>query len=160
MEAARVLTLRAMARLAPIVLVDEITAACSADEVTRLLVEPATWEHWQPEILHAEGQSPLKPGGVARGRARMLGFEVYGQSTALDVGDRHFVEDAVVGVHMQIRYDIAEAPEGGVTVRHTLELEPSGGVAGRALTWLLKRRLKKMQREALRALVQTAGAAR
>lgn len=143
----------------PVLLTSEIRSSCDPDILRRLLADPSTWSEWQPEILYAKGPEPMAPGDTARGRARMLGFEVHGQSTALSVGARHFEEDAVVGVHMKIRYEL-EAVDDGIVVRHRLELERSGGPAGRILNWLLRRRLKKMQEQALRALVAVAGRGR
>lgn len=136
-------------------LINEITSRCDPAAVMQLLNNPATWAEWQPEILHAAGSSPMRVGDVARGTARMLGFEVHGQSTALDVGPRHFAEDAIVGIHMQIRYDVTTSG-GETTVRHTLHLERARGPAGRLLTLLLRRRLKRMQSQALQSLVASA----
>lgn len=101
----------------------------------------------------------MAPGDVARGRARMLGFEVHGQSTALSIGDNHFEEDAIVGVHMKIRYEVEPVGEETL-IRHVLELERLAGPAGRVLTWLLRWRLKRMQAQALRQLAASAGARR
>jgi hypothetical protein len=35
----------------------------------------------------------------------MLGFEVHGHSTAVEIGASSFEEDVVVGVRLQIRYE-------------------------------------------------------
>lgn len=44
------------------------------------------------------------------GRADMLGFEVHGHSTAVEIGE----EDVVVGVRLQIRYEVTSTPNGAL----------------------------------------------
>jgi hypothetical protein len=53
------------------------------DEVRRLLLDPATWSEWQPEIVNARGPAPMGDGDVARGEAKMLGFDVHGHTEVL-----------------------------------------------------------------------------
>jgi hypothetical protein len=53
------------------------------DEVRRLLLDLATWSEWQPEIVNARGPAPMGDGDVARGEAKMLGFDVHGHTEVL-----------------------------------------------------------------------------
>ncbi|MGH2729882.1 MAG: SRPBCC family protein [Actinomycetota bacterium] len=130
-------------------------AHCSPQAVLERLLDPATWPAWQPEIMIATGPSRLAVGDVARGRARLLGFEVDGHSTAVDVGTGSFEEDVVVGVRMRIRYELTPGPHGTV-IAHRLTAELPRGVAGRVLSWFLRRRLRGMQRKALERLAAQA----
>jgi hypothetical protein len=130
-------------------------ARCSPDAVLDRLLDPATWPAWQPEIVTASGPARLATGDAARGRARLLGFEVDGYSTAVDVASNAFEEDVVVGVRMHIRYELTPGPNGTV-IAHRLTAVLPGGVAGRVLSWFLRRRLKGMQRQALERLAAQA----
>jgi hypothetical protein len=85
----------------------------------------------------------------------MLGFEVTGRSTAVEVGDSVFDEDVIVGVTMRVRFEVRPSAAGSVvTQRLTAELPE--GVAGRLLGLLLRRRLRRMQRVALERLAAQA----
>ncbi len=113
----------------------------------------ATWPQWQPEITETSGPDLVGPGDVVTGRARMLGFGVYGHSTTVDVGPEHLEEDVLVGVRMRVRYEVgADGPRS--RVRHRLHLYPLSGPAGRTLGVLLRWRLRRMQKLALENLAQ------
>jgi Polyketide cyclase / dehydrase and lipid transport len=117
------------------------------------LLDPLTWPAWQPEIITSEGVSPLGRGDVVTGTARMLGFDgVEGRSVAVDVRDEVFEEEVVVGIGMRIRYEVRADGQGSV-VTHHLESDMPGGFSGRLLSFLLRRRLKRLQKTALERLV-------
>ena len=122
------------------------------DGVLRRLGRPDTWPKWQAEILTTRGPQELSDGDVVRGRARMLGFEVDGQTIISHAGDESFQQDVVVGVGMRIEYRLREVA-GGVEITHRLTSDLPSGPAGRVLSFFLRRRLRRMQRELLRALV-------
>lgn len=63
------------------------------DEVRRLLLDLATWSEWQPEIVNARGPAPMGDGDVARGEAKMLGFDVHGNTEVLAATGAVFEED-------------------------------------------------------------------
>jgi Polyketide cyclase / dehydrase and lipid transport len=126
-------------------IVEERVARCAPEVVLRRLLDPSTWPQWQPEILAASGPSTLDTGGVARGRARLMGFEVEGHSTAIEVGRDAFEQDVVVGVRMRVRYEITPNPHG-VMIVHRLTAELPRGILGRILSFFLRWRLKRMQR--------------
>ncbi|MGH2821325.1 MAG: SRPBCC family protein [Actinomycetota bacterium] len=122
------------------------------DEVIDRILDPSTWPLWQPEIVSTKGPARLQQGDSVEGRADMLGFVVAGRSTAVEVGPDRFEEDVVVGVRMRIRYEVAPTP-GGCELIQVLTADLPEGVAGRVLSFLLRRRLERMQAEALENLV-------
>ena len=116
------------------------------------LLDPETWPAWQPEIISSKGPSPLQKGDTVTGEARMLGFTgVEGRCAVVDAGDDFFEEDVVVGVGMRIRYEV-KSDGTGSTVVHRLEADLPTGFSGRVLSFLLRRRLKRLQRTALERL--------
>jgi hypothetical protein len=118
-----------------------------------LLLDPSSWPAWQPEILTSQGPAPLERGDVAWGSAQMLGFVgVQGRSSTVEVREACFEQDVVVGIGMRIRYEVE--PDGdGAVVTHHLESDLPTGIAGRLLSLVLRRRLKRLQRTALERLV-------
>ncbi len=131
----------------------ETTSELSAGELMVRIRRADLWPEWQPEIIETDGPELVGPGDVVTGRARMLGFGVYGHSTTVGVGPDHLEEDVLVGVRMRVRYEVAEDGAAG-RVRHRLHLYPLEGPAGRALGVLLRWRLKRMQKLALKNLAQ------
>lgn len=137
----------------PFVIEDSRHAAAAPDRVLERVLAPSTWPEWQSEILATDGPEKLGPGDVVRGRARLLGFEVEGHSTSIEVTDDAYVEDVIVGVRMRVRYSIR--PEGdGSRVTHRMESDLPRGISGRVLAFLLRRRLRKMQAYLLDELVR------
>jgi hypothetical protein len=121
--------------------------------VMSYLLEPETWPAWQPEIISSRGPSPLKHGDVVTGSARMLGFVgVRGRSEAVGIAEDSFEEDVVVGIGMRVRYDVKSDGDGSLVV-HRLESDLPTGISGRLLSFLLRRRLRRLQRTALERLV-------
>lgn len=120
-----------------------------------LLLDPKTWPSWQGEIVSADGSSPLSEGSVVAGRARMMGFDVDGQSVTDEVTPDSYRQSVVVGVGMRIVYSIEETGTG-LKVTHRLESDLPAGAAGRVLSFFLKRRLRKMQKGLLVALKDQA----
>ena len=82
----------------------------------------------------------------------MMGFDVDGQSVTTEVAERAYQQDVVVGVGMQIRYEVGPSPDGGTVIRHRLTSQLPEGALGRMLSFFLTRRLKKMQRDLLERL--------
>jgi hypothetical protein len=121
------------------------------DAVMSLLLEPASWPRWQPEISAAEGPRRLTTGDVATGRADMLGFRVLGRSTTLGAGEDFFHQDVIVGVRMRIRYEVERSGEGSL-ITHTLECDLPSGILGRILSFFLRPRLRHLQETALERL--------
>lgn len=121
------------------------------------IVRPAEWPRWQPEILETKGPEVAVVDSVVTGRARLLGFDVHGHSTTVDVDEDMLHESVIVGVRMSVRY-VVSARAGETTIRHELTLHPVGGMAGRALGVLLRPRLRRMQRKALANLAAQAEA--
>ena len=131
----------------------------SAPEVVYdLIINPMTWPTWQSEIVSIEASPPLTPGGVARGEADLLGFEVQGHSTATVVEPAAFEEDVLVGIRMKIRYEVRPS-ESGSLVSHYLVAQLPGGGCGRILAWFLRWRLRRLQRTALEGLARQSEAA-
>ena len=126
-------------------------AQASPDAVMALLLDPASWPRWQPEISSAEGPRPLTSGDVATGRASMLGFRVLGRSTTLDAGRDFFEQDVIVGVRMRIRYEVERSGEASL-ITHNLECDLPSGVLGRILSLFLTPRLRRLQETALNQL--------
>lgn len=122
-----------------------------------LILDPATWPRWQPEIVATEGPERLASSDVVRGRATMLGFNVQGHSTAIEVAPNTFVEDVIVGVRMRVTYVTAPSGEGA-TITHNLVSDLPTGLWGRVLSFFLRSRLRRMQRAALDELVRQAEA--
>ena len=127
-------------------------ARCSPEKVLAQLRDPGSWSLWQPEIIAAHGPSPLSEGDTAEGRAHLLGFVVEGRSWTVSSDDDTFEEDVVVGVRMKIRYELKEVPDGVLVTRRVTTSLPRG-FSGRILSFFLKRRLSKMQRDVLDELV-------
>jgi hypothetical protein len=115
------------------------------------ILAPATWPKWQSEILTTTGNERLSTGDVVSGQARLLGFEVDGSSTAIEIEDSSYEQDVIVGVKMRVRYEISPSSNGAV-VKHRLVSDLPAGVSGRVLSFFLTRRLKRMQRDLLKGL--------
>jgi Polyketide cyclase / dehydrase and lipid transport len=115
------------------------------------ILAPATWPRWQSEILSTNGNERLSTGDVVSGRARLLGFEVDGSSTAIEIQDSSYEQDVIVGVKMRVRYEINPSSNGAV-VKHRLASDLPAGVSGRVLSFFLTRRLRRMQRDLLKGL--------
>lgn len=115
-----------------------------ADEVMRRVTTPSTWPQWQSEISSVEGPERLTEGDVVEGRARLLGFDVRGKTTATSVSEHVFEEDVIVGVRMRIVYRTDPRSDGSVLTHH-LKADLPTGIAGTVLSWLLAWRLRKMQ---------------
>lgn len=127
--------------------------ALTPAEVHHLITHPATWREWQSEIETAHGPDELAPGDTVQGDARMLGFIVQGRADMESVAAERITHEAIVGVKMRVTYDL-EAAGSGVVVRHTLTAEMPRGLAGRVLSFFLRRRLRAMQRKLLDNLAQ------
>lgn len=125
-------------------------------EVRRLLLDPSTWSEWQPELVGARGPAPMGDGDVARGEAKMLGFDVHGHTEVLRATDEVFEEDVIVGVRMIIRYEV-EPAAAGARVTHEMTAFLPGGLSGRVLSFFLRPRLRALQRGVLRELVGQSG---
>ena len=121
----------------------------------KILTDPETWPEWQSEIVTTSGPVPLSRGDEVEGRAKLLGFHVDGRSRTIRADGTSFVEDVIVGVRMQVSYDVVETNDGTRVTRQLTAFLP-GGVAGRVLSFFLKRRLKAMQEGVLEALVRQA----
>ena len=131
------------------------TARCSPDAVLARILDPATWPAWQTEIVTAGPSGPLREGDTVEGAARLLGFVVEGQSSAVSVRPDSFEEDVIVGVRMHVRYEV-EASDEGTRVTRQLSARLPRGPAGRLLSFFLKRRLRSMQAGVLDGLVSQA----
>ena len=123
----------------------------------KVIGDPSTWPAWQSEIIHTEGPAPLTEGERVEGRAKLLGFEVNGQSDTVTATPTSFVEDVIVGVHMRIEYTVEETASGAKITRRLAATLPDG-LSGRVLSFFLKRRLKSMQIGVLDELVRQAEA--
>lgn len=127
-------------------------ARSTPDAVFARLLRPATWPSWQEEIITVLGPEEVAAGDVVGGRARMLGFEVDGQTTAMRVDTNGLEQSVVVGVGMRIDYQVKEVAEG-VEITHRLSSDLPRGNAGRILSFFLRRRLRRMQKDLLKELV-------
>lgn len=123
----------------------------------KVICDPSTWPAWQSEIIETEGTAPLAEGDQVVGRAKLLGFEVNGQSETVTATPTSFVEDVIVGVHMRIEYTVEETTAGTKVTRRLTANLPEG-MSGRVLSFFLKRRLKAMQIGVLDELVSQAEA--
>jgi Polyketide cyclase / dehydrase and lipid transport len=138
------------------VIEDSRRAPSSPETILNRIASPVTWPDWQSEILSVEGPERVREGDVVHGDAKLLGFQVEGHSSILEVTPDSLFEDVIVGVRMRIRYEVV--PDGdGAVVTHRLESDLPRGVAGRVLAVLLKWRLRKMQSMLLDDLVRGAG---
>jgi Polyketide cyclase / dehydrase and lipid transport len=136
---------------------DSIETTSDADAVMRLVLSPRTWPRWQSEIQRVEGPDTVEEGDQISGDAELVGFRVQGRSDAHVVGDGLFIEDVIVGVRMVVTYRVEKTARGAV-IHRSLEAEMPGGPAGALLTFVLRARLKKMQKRLLRELVAQAEA--
>lgn len=122
-----------------------------ASSVIDLVLDPSTWPSWQPEIISTSGVGPLSVGDVVQGEARMLGFVVHGHSTALEVGERAFDQDVIVGIRMRVRYEVTPS-DGGSLITSRMTTDLPRGLSGRVLAFFLRRRLKRLQQTTLQNL--------
>ena len=139
----------------PYVIEDEITVGVSSEAVMTQILDPTTWPRWQSEIHSISGPPSIQKGDEIRGDARLVGFDVEGVSHALEAGESRFVEEVWVGVRMQVEYQISES-DGRTVIRRRLEADLPGGVLGRLLTVVLKRKLRTMQKDVLASLAQAS----
>ena len=137
---------------------DSRTARCAPDAVLGRVLDPSTWPEWQPEIISTSPSQRIQEGDSVQGRAKLLGFVVEGKSSAVTVAEDVFEEDVIVGVRMRVRYSVTASPEGTTVTRRLMADLPSG-FSGRILSFFLKRRLRRMQRGVLEALVAQAESA-
>lgn len=121
-----------------------------------LVRAPHTWPRWQPEIVSTEGPQRLEEGDDVYGHAEMLGFRVEGSSKSAVVSTDAYEEDVIVGVRMRIRYEVGRDDAGRTVVTRTLSTLLPGGLAGRVLSFFLKRRLTRMQDGVVEELVRQA----
>lgn len=128
-----------------------IESSASPQALLDRIRTPATWPDWQSEILSVEGPERVAVGDVVAGKAAMLGFEVDGQSHTVSTEVNQYVEEVVVGVGMRVTYAVEETGRG-TRLTHRLECELPGGPLGSVLSFFLKRRFKKMERELLQRL--------
>jgi hypothetical protein len=135
----------------------ERVARCRPDVVIRELLDASRWPQWQPEIVATVGPERVHVGDIVRGHADLLGFGVAGQAAIEEVPDDGLVEDVLVGVRMKVTYQVE--PRGADSlVRATIVTEAPTGISGRVLGFLLRRRLRRMQRTALDRLTRLAEA--
>jgi hypothetical protein len=139
------------ARRRAFVTVSRLEIASPPEVLLDTILAPATWHRWQSEILTTDGRKRISRGDVVSGRARLLGFEVDGASTAIEVEDSSYEQDVIVGVRMRVRYEISASLNGAV-VKHSIGSELPAGLSGRVLSFFLTRRLKRMQRDLLEGL--------
>lgn len=125
--------------------------AVPAQKVRERIEASETWPRWQSEILDTERPDWVEAHQVVHGKARLLGFDVHGRSVTLISNDSDFEQDVVVGVRMRVHYSV-EARGSGALVTHRLTADLPGGLAGRVLSALLSRRLRKMQADLLSRL--------
>lgn len=131
-------------------------ARCEPAAVMDLVLDPKTWPRWQPEIVSTDGPSPLNEGDDVYGHASMLGFRVEGHSKSVKVAGDYYEEDVLVGVRMRVVYEVGRDGAGNAVVTRTLSALLPGGVAGRILSFFLKRRLTRMQNGVVEELVRQA----
>jgi len=135
----------------------ERVARCKPEVVIRQLLDASRWPRWQPEIVATIGPQRVQVGDVVRGHADLLGFGVAGQAAIERVPADGLVEDVLVGVRMRVIYQVV--PRGdGCLVRSTIVTEAPTGFSGRVLGFLLRRRLRRMQRTAVARLARLAEA--
>ena len=132
------------------------TARCEPEVVMDLVRDPKTWPRWQPEIVSTEGPAPLNEGDDVYGHAEMLGFRVEGHSKSIGVSGDSYEEDVIVGVRMRIVYEVTADGSGTTVVTRRLSALMPGGVAGRVLSFFLRRRLTRMQNGVVEELVRQA----
>lgn len=123
--------------------------------ILELITSPATWPTWQPEILETSGPERLETGSIVDGRASMMGFEVDGKNATLSLSSERVEHHAVVGVGMRITYEIETTPEGS-KLTHRLDSNLPSGPLGSLLSFFLRARLRKMQREVVKNLARQA----
>ena len=131
-------------------------ARCDPARVIALVRDPHTWPLWQPEILSTEGPTPLEEDDDVYGRAAMLGFVVEGHSKTVAVRGDSYEEDVIVGVRMRIVYEATRDANGDTRVTRKLSANLPGGIAGRLLSFFLRRRLTRMQEGVVDELVRQA----
>lgn len=131
-------------------------ARCEPGALLDLVRDPKTWPRWQPEIVSTEGPAPLEEGDDVYGHASMLGFRVEGHSKTVGVSGDAYEEDVVVGVRMRILYEVGRDDDGKTVVTRRLSTLLPGGLAGRVLSFFLKRRLTRMQDGVVDELVRQA----
>ncbi|MGH2382973.1 MAG: SRPBCC family protein [Candidatus Limnocylindria bacterium] len=135
----------------------ERVAQCKPEELIRHLLDASRWPTWQPEIVATVGPERVRVGDVVRGHADLLGFGVAGQALIEEVHARGLVEDVLVGVRMRVIYEV-EPRKDDCLVRARIVTEAPTGLSGRVLGFLLRRRLRRMQKKALIRLAQLAEA--
>ena len=96
----------------------------------------------------------MKTGDVVRGHAELLGFGVAGHAAMEEVRPHSMTEDVLVGVRMRVSYEVDDDDGSGCIVRAKIVTEAPTGVAGRVLGFLLRYRLRRMQRASLKLLAR------
>jgi hypothetical protein len=132
-------------------------ARCEPARVMAILRDSGSWPAWRPEIQSVAGPAELSAGDTVEGDARMLGFHVVGRALVPELSHDRLLEDVVVGVRVQIAYEIRSAGHGAV-VTSKLRAQLPGGPVGGLLSLILRWRLRRMQNQALDRLVSQSEA--
>jgi hypothetical protein len=119
------------------------------------VVRPETWPEWVPEIISMDARGAVTKGDEVEGLTQMLGFRVDGRSRITEAASRRLLQDVVIGIRMTARYEVDVTPAGTV-ITHELVVTRPEGVAGRVLAFLLRGRLKAMQKRLLANLAEQA----
>ncbi len=140
--------------------------AAPADEVYARIADPHGRSAWLPELERTTGvpDRPLEPGDHFVGYASVLAHRFVGHSDVV-VADHdafHIEEQVIIGARFRTAWTVTptDAPNGGgCEVVHELDVELPEGPLGRIERWVLGRYLDRLQRKALRRLVQRSEAA-
>jgi hypothetical protein len=133
------------------------SARCDPARVMARLRDSGSWPAWRPEIQSVKAPAELSAGDTIEGDARMLGVHVVGRASVPELEDHRLLEDVVVGVRVQMAYEI-HAVENGAMITSTLRAQLPGGPVGTFLSLVLRWRLRRMQRLALDRLVSQSEA--
>ena len=125
--------------------------------VYAVLADVAARPTWLPELLRVD--APPGPGALGTrftGETALLGHRFIGASEVVGAeAGRMLAEEVYLGARMRSTWTLEPAPEG-TRVVHRIEIDFPAGPFGRVERWVLRRRLKRLQRRSLAALAGVA----
>ena len=136
-----------------VVLIDEAVVTAAAADVYDVIADVRSRPAWMTELQRVDAEpGPAAPGDRFDGEAALLKHRFIGRSEVTGAVPGQWLEERVViGARFTSRWEVV-AGEGGTVIRHHLDVEFPRGPLGWLGRWILRSRLRRMQRSSLRQL--------
>lgn len=135
-------------------LVEEAVVDARAADAYDVIAEVSARPGWMTELARVDAPpGPAREGDQFEGEATLLGHRFIGRSevTASAPGER-LEERVVIGARFTSTWEVVDGADGRTVVRHVLAVEFPRGPLGWLGRWVLRSRLRRMQRASLTEL--------